>query len=284
MSTSSPRPKTIAILTGGGDVPGLNPAIYTLTTRALREGFRVIGIKNGWKGAMSIDPTKDFEFQDYCIELDENIALVAAHSGSTFLHSSRVNPDKVPLADVPSHLTDRYTLPVNDLTEAVIENLRFLEVDYLVPIGGDDSLTFAARLHKQGIKLIGIPKTMDGDVPGTEYCIGFSTCVTRTIELTQAIRSSAGANERLMVIEVFGKNAGFSALLPTVGGAANHCVIPEHPFDMERLTQLMVESHHNSLEKYAVVLVSEGASFEGMQSHYPGQSIGELVSQELKHR
>jgi len=209
---------------------------------------------------------------------------VAAHSGSTFLHSSRVNPDKVPLADVPSHLTDRYTLPVNDLTEAVIENLRFLEVDYLVPIGGDDSLTFAARLHKQGIKLIGIPKTMDGDVPGTEYCIGFSTCVTRTIELTQAIRSSAGANERLMVIEVFGKNAGFSALLPTVGGAANHCVIPEHPFDMERLTQLMVESHHNSLEKYAVVMVSEGASFEGMQSHYPGQSIGELVSQELKHR
>ena len=283
MNASNQRQKTIAILTGGGDVPGLNPAINAITTRALREGFRVIGIKNGWKGAISIDPSKDFEYQDYCIELDENIATFAAHSGSTFLHSSRINPDKVVLSEVPTHLTAQYNHPINDLTQVVIDNLKFLNIDYLIPIGGDDSLNFAAKLHKAGIKLIAIPKTMDGDVPGTEYCIGFSTCVTRTIELTQAIRSSAGANERLMVIEVFGKNAGFSALLPTVGGAADHCVIPEFQFNIDRLAQLMVESHHNNLEKYAVVLVSEGASFEGMESHYPGQSIGELVAKELKH-
>ncbi len=283
MISSTPHSKTIAILTGGGDVPGLNPAINAITTRAVREGFRVIGIKNGWRGAYSIDPSKPIDQQEYCMLLDETLVNTSAHSGSTFLHSSRANADKVPQSEIPAYLSHKYTNSINDLTQEVIDNLKYMGVDYLIPIGGDDTLNFAARLSKAGIKIIAIPKTMDGDVPGTEYCIGFSTCVTRTIELTQAVRSSAGSNERLMVIEVFGKNAGFSALLPTVGGAADHCVIPEHQFNIDRLAELMVESHHNNPERYAVVLVSEGASYENMQSLYPGQSIGELVARELKH-
>jgi 6-phosphofructokinase 1 len=285
--------KTIGILTGGGDVPGLNPAIRAVTLRAVKEGFRVIGIKNGWKGVISIDPSLSFEEQDYCMELNEKVVNKIGRTGGTFLHSSRTKADKVPKKNVPEHLKDTYKDEFNDLTPEAVKNLNYLGIDYLIPIGGDDTLSYGVRLHKEGIKVIAIPKTMDGDVPGTEYCIGFSTCVTRTIELTHDLRTCAGSHERIMVVEVFGRNAGFSALLPTVGGAADRCVIPEHPFDIELLTELLVEDRLKNPSKYSIVLVSEGALFKGgtikyedeetdMFGHKKLGGIGEEVGKMIK--
>lgn len=293
MKMSPKNGKTIAILTGGGDVPGLNPAIRATTLRALREGYRVIGIRNGWKGVISIDPTRPFEDQEYCMELQQPLVDKIGRTGGTFLHSSRTKANKVPLKDIPDHLKGLYKDEINDLTPAALENLKYLGVDYLVPIGGDDTLSYGLRLHNEGIKVVAIPKTMDGDVPGTEYCIGFSTCITRTIELTHALRTSAGSHERFLVLEVFGRNAGFSALLPTVSGAADRCVIPEHPFNMEHLTELMVADRNRNPSKYSVVLVSEGASIEGESEVFESQEtdhfghkklggIGELVGSQLK--
>ena len=293
MSNKKNNPKTIGILTGGGDVPGLNPAIRAVTIRALREGYRVIGIKNGWKGVISINPSKPKDDQDYCIVLNEALVNRLGRTGGTFLHSSRTKADKVTLEEVPDHLIDKYKESYNDLTEDAVANLNYMGIDYLIPIGGDDTLSYAVRLHQAGIKLIGIPKTMDGDVPGTEYCIGFSTCITRTIELTHALRTCAGSHERFLVLEVFGRNAGFSALLPTVGGAADRCVIPEHTFNIEQLTALMVEDRNNNPSKYAVVLVSEGATFDGGDIVYSSNEkdafghkklggIGEIIGNQLK--
>lgn len=285
--------KTIAILTGGGDVPGLNPAIRAITIRAIREGFKVIGIKNGWKGVISINPLLPLEEQPYCMQLDDHIVNRLGRTGGTFLHSSRTKADKVHLSEVPDHLTGNYKDEYNDLTQEAVKNLQHLGIDYLIPIGGDDTLSYAVRLHREGVKTIGIPKTMDGDVPGTEYCIGFSTCVTRTIELTHALRTCAGSHERFLVLEVFGRNAGFSALLPTVGGAADRCVIPEHQINIEQLAALMVEDRNNNPSKYSVVLVSEGASYEGGNIVYSSHEtdafghkklggIGEDIGMQLK--
>jgi 6-phosphofructokinase 1 len=160
---------------------------------------------------------------------------------------------------VPEHLRDIYDAESNDLTPEVLQNLDFLEVDYLIPIGGDDTLSYAERLQKEGVRSVAIPKTMDNDVPGTDYCIGFSTCVTRTIEMTHGLRTTAGSHERILVIEVFGRYAGFTALLPTMAGAADRCVIPEHPFDIAHLAELLVEDRRSNPSTYSVVLVSEGA-------------------------
>ncbi|MCU4176538.1 6-phosphofructokinase [Carboxylicivirga sp. N1Y90] len=293
MTLIKSTPKTIGILTGGGDVPGLNPAIRAVTIRAIHEGYRVIGIRNGWKGVISINPSLSIHEQPFLFELNENIVNRLGRTGGTFLHSSRTKANKVALADVPEHLKGDYKDEYNDLTDEAVRNLKYVGIDYLVPIGGDDTLSYAVRLHHEGIKLIAIPKTMDGDVPGTEYCIGFSTCVTRTIELTHALRTCAGSHERFLVLEVFGRNAGFSALLPTVGGAADRCVIPEHEFNIEQLTALMVEDRNNNPSKYSVVLVSEGATFEGGDTVYSSNEtdafghkklggIGEMIGSQLK--
>ncbi|TRX70458.1 6-phosphofructokinase [Carboxylicivirga sp. M1479] len=293
MTIKKHTPKTIAILTGGGDVPGLNPAIRAITIRASREGYNIIGIKNGWKGVISINPSLPIEEQDYCMVLNDHTVNRLGRTGGTFLHSSRTKADKVPLKDIPTHLKDIYKNEFNDLTPEAVKNLKHLGIDYLIPIGGDDTLSYAVRLHHEGVRTIGIPKTMDGDVPGTEYCIGFSTCITRTIELTHALRTCAGSHERFLVLEVFGRNAGFSALLPTVGGAADRCVIPEHPINIEQLTALMVEDRQNNPSKYSVVLVSEGASYEGGNIQYSSHEtdafghkklggIGEDIGQQLK--
>ena len=224
----------IGILTGGGDVPGLNPAIRAVTIRALREGYKVIGIRRGWKGLVDTirDPQADNSSNFF--ELTEEIVNKAGRTGGTFLHSSRTRASHVPKAAVPEHLKDKYTDEINDLTPEVLKNLEFIGIDYLIPIGGDDTLSYAVRLSKEGVKVVAIPKTMDNDVPGTDYCIGFSTCITRTIELTHDLRTCAGSHERLLVLEVFGRYAGFSAMLPTLAGAANRCVIPEYQFDIER--------------------------------------------------
>lgn len=285
---------TIGILTGGGDVPGLNPAIRAITIRAVREGYRVLGIRRGWAGLVDLVPDKNADNSANVQRLTEDIVNRAGRTGGTFIHTSRTRPSHLPKALVPEHLADQYTNEINDITPAVLENLRFLGVDYLIPIGGDDTLSYAHRLHQEGIPVVAIPKTMDNDVPGTDYCIGFGTCVTRTIELAHTLRTSAGSHERFLVIEVFGRYAGYTALLPTMAGAADRCVIPEHPFDIEQLTKLLVYDRNRHPSKYAVVLVSEGAkmqahdemSFESSETDQYGHrklgGIGDKVAARLK--
>ncbi len=263
MTTTRSNGKTIGILTGGGDVPGLNPAIRAVTVRALREGYRVVGIRRGWSGLIEIDRDRG-DAGGAALELNEEVVNKVGRTGGTFLHTSRTRPSHVPLVNIPDHLRDRYGDEVNDLTPEVLANLEFLGIDTLIPIGGDDTLSYGQRLHQEGVPVIALPKTMDNDVPGTDYCIGFSTCVTRTIEMTHALRTSAGSHERFLVIEVFGRYAGYTALLPTMAGAANRCVIPEHIFDIEQLCELMSEDRREHPSRYSVVLVSEGATFKGM--------------------
>ena len=283
----------IAILTGGGDVPGLNPAIRAVTIRALREGYTVIGLRRGWAGIMEIVRDKKADNGRNFVYLTREVVDRAGRTGGTFLHSSRTKPSKVPKAHVPEHLKDKYTDEINDLTPEVLKNLEYLGVDYLIPIGGDDTLSYAVRLYKEGIKVVAIPKTMDNDVPGTDYCIGFSTCVTRTIALTNNLRTVAGSHERFLVLEVFGRYAGFTALLPTMAGAANRCVIPEHQFDIEQLTELLSKDRVNNPSHYSILLASEGAMFKGGEMVFKDRStdayghaklggIGDLISDEIK--
>ncbi len=254
--------RTIGILTGGGDVPGLNPAIRAVTVRALREGFQVLGIRRGWAGLIEIDRDRK-NGSDHVINLTEEVVNKVGRTGGTFLHSSRTRPSHVPLTAMPDHLRDRYGDDVNDLSEEVLANIEYLGIDTLVPIGGDDTLSYGVHLHERGVPVIALPKTMDNDVPGTDYCIGFSTCVTRTIAMTHALRTSAGSHERFLVIEVFGRYAGFTALLPTMAGAANRCVIPEHTFDIDHLCERLSKDRRKNPSNYSVVLVSEGATFTG---------------------
>ncbi len=287
------KPGVIGILTGGGDVPGLNPAIRAVTIRALREGYKVIGIRRGWAGLVDTVREKDADNSNNFQVLTEEIVNKAGRTGGTFLHTSRTNPAKVRQDRVPEHLRSKYPDKVNDVTEEVLKNLDFIGIDYLIPIGGDDTLSYAVRLYQEGVKVVAIPKTMDNDVPGTDYCIGFSTCVTRTIELSNRLRTVAGSHERLMVLEVFGRYAGFTAMLPTMAGAAHRCVIPEYKFKIERLAELLMLDRRNNPSRYSVVLVSEGAMFEGGEMVFQDKTtdafghaklggIGDLVSERLK--
>jgi len=284
---------TIAILTGGGDVPGLNPAIRAVTIRAIREGYQVIGIRHGWAGTIELLRDNKADNSDNYQFLTEEIVNKTGRTGGTFLHSSRTRPSHVAREGVPEHLQDTYNAEMNDLTPEVIKNLDFLGVDYLIPIGGDDTLSYGVRLHQEGVKVIAIPKTMDNDVPGTDYCIGFSTCVTRITMMTNILRTSAGSHERFLVMEIFGRYAGFTAMLPTMAGAANRCVIPEYKFNIESLTELLANDRYQNPSRYSIVLVSEGAMFEGGEmvfqdtakdayGHAKLGGIGDLVSAKLK--
>ena len=289
----SDKKGTIAILTGGGDVPGLNPAIRAITIRALREGYNVVGIRRGWAGLVDYDCDAGADNSENVVSLTESIVNRAGRTGGTFLHTSRTRPSHLPRERVPQHLTG-YEAPINDVTKDVLKNLAHIGVDVLIPIGGDDTLSYGKRLHDEGVNVVAIPKTMDNDVYGTDYCIGFSTCVTRTIELTHRIRTSAGSHERFLVIEVFGRYAGFTALLPTMAGAADRCVIPEHAVNVEQLTELLTYDRNRNPSRYSVVLVSEGAhlatqdgmSFESdetdMFGHRKLGGVGDKVAAALK--
>lgn len=292
MATPKKTGGIIGILTGGGDVPGLNPAIRAVTIRALREGYKVIGLRRGWAGITEIVREDDYDNSNNYQFLTEEIVNRAGRTGGTFLHTSRTRPSSVKKAEVPEHLKDIYTDDVNDLTPEVLKNLDWLGVDFLIPIGGDDTLSYGVRLYQEGVKVVAIPKTMDNDVPGTDYCIGFSTCVTRTIQMTNSLRTIAGSHERLLVLEVFGRYAGFTAMLPTMAGAANRCVIPEYKFNIDRLAELLIADRSHNPSKYSVVLVSEGSMFEGGEMVFTSQEkdayghaklggIGDLVSNRL---
>jgi 6-phosphofructokinase 1 len=283
----------IAILTGGGDVPGLNPAIRAVTIRANREGYKVIGLRRGWGGITELIRDQKADNSNCYQVLTDDIVNKAGRTGGTFLHTSRTRPSHMSKESVPEHLKGTYNAEKNDLTQEVIKNLEWLGVDYLIPIGGDDTLSYGVHLYKKGVKVIAIPKTMDNDVPGTDYCIGFSTCVSRTIQMINTLRTSAGSHERIMVLEVFGRYAGFTAMLPTMAGAANRCVIPEYEFDIDLLTRLLVEDRNHNPSKYSIVLVSEGAMFKGGEMIFSGSEkdayghaklggIGDVVSEQIK--
>jgi 6-phosphofructokinase 1 len=271
MANINVKKGVIGILTGGGDVPGLNPAIRAVTLRALHEGYEVIGFRRGWAGI--VDMVRDEK-----------------HDNSN--NFQRLNPGRVSKSSVPDHLKGQFNAEKNDLTPEVLKNLSWLGIEYMIPIGGDDTLSYGVRLYQEGVRVVAIPKTMDNDVPGTDYCIGFSTCITRTIQMTNSLRTSAGSHERFMVLEVFGRYAGFTAMLPTMAGAANRCVIPEHNFDIEQLTELLVHDRNKNPSHYSIVLVSEGAMFKGGEmvfqrdasdafGHKKLGGIGDLVSEEL---
>jgi ATP-dependent phosphofructokinase / diphosphate-dependent phosphofructokinase len=292
MANINVKKGVIGILTGGGDVPGLNPAIRAVTFRALREGYEVIGIRRGWGGLVDIVRDDKYDNSNNFQRLTEDVVNRAGRTGGTFLHSSRTNPARVSKSSVPDHLKDQYAEERNDLTPEALKNLAWLGIEYMIPIGGDDTLSYGVRLYQEGVRVVAIPKTMDNDVPGTDYCIGFSTCVTRTIQMTNDLRTSAGSHERFMVLEVFGRYAGFTAMLPTMAGAANRCVIPEHKFNIEQLTELLVHDRNRNPSRYSIVLVSEGAMFEGGEMVFQTSSadafghkklggIGDLVSEEL---
>ena len=293
MATHKTTKGIIAILTGGGDVPGLNPAIRAVTIRANREGYKVIGLRRGWAGISELirdhkaDNSNNFQI------LTDDIVNKAGRTGGTFLHTSRTKPSQMSRTSVPEHLQSIYNAEYNDITPEIIKNLEWLGVDYLIPIGGDDTLSYGVHLYKKGVNVVAIPKTMDNDVPGTDYCIGFSTCISRTIQMANSLRTSAGSHERLLVLEVFGRYAGFTAMLPTLAGAANRCVIPEYEFDIAQLTKLLVEDRNLNPSKYSVVIVSEGAMFKGGEmifadsekdayGHAKLGGIGDMVSAKLK--
>ena len=293
MANINVKKGVIGILTGGGDVPGLNPAIRAVTFRALREGYEVIGIRRGWAGLVDMVRDEKHDNSNNFQRLTEDVVNRAGRTGGTFLHSSRTNPARVSKNSVPEHLRDQFSAEKNDLTPEVLKNLAWLGIEYMIPIGGDDTLSYGVRLYQEGVRVVAIPKTMDNDVPGTDYCIGFSTCITRTIQMTNALRTSAGSHERFMVLEVFGRYAGFTAMLPTMAGAAHRCVIPEHKFNIDRLAELLSGDRRRNPSRYSVVLVSEGAMFEGGEMVFESDTtdafghkklggIGDLVSEKIK--
>jgi len=295
MAIGGSRKGAIGILTGGGDVPGLNPAIRAVTFRAIGEGYDVIGLRRGWGGLVNIVRDERYDNSDSFVVLTQEIVDRVGRTGGTFLHTSRTNPSRVGKDSVPDHLKGTYGQEKNDLTSEVLRNLEWLGIEYMIPIGGDDTLSYGVRLHQEGVKVVAIPKTMDNDVPGTDYCIGFSTCVTRTIEMTNRLRTSAGSHERLLILEVFGRYAGFSAMLPTLAGAAHRCVIPEYPFSLDRLAELLALDRRRNPSRYAIALVSEGATVQGGEMQFVGEAtdafghkklggIGDFVAREVKAR
>jgi len=256
--------RTIGILTGGGDVPGLNPCIKQLVIRASQLGIRVLGIRKGWGGLLNYSPDNDLKDENI-LPLDAANVRRIDRSGGTILHTSRTNPSAVSYKDAPLFLRDAFSDPTKkeDFTSHVLKNLAHLNIDLLVPIGGDDTLSFALRLHKEGFPVIGIPKTMDNDVIGTDYCIGFSTAITRSVNFIHALRTSAGSHERIAVIELFGRYCGETSLISGYLAGVERVVISEVPFDIDLLAGLLVDDRQQNPSRYAMLTISEGASIKG---------------------
>ncbi len=257
--------RTIGILTGGGDVPGLNPCIKQLVLQAFQMGIRVLGIRKGWAGLLDYSIDNPDSTSKHIVLLDPAGVRTIDRSGGTILHTSRTNPSAVKYNDAPSFLRDRYTdaSEKHDFTEHVLANLSHLEIDLLIPIGGDDTLSFGLRLHQEGFPVIAIPKTMDNDVIGTDYCIGFSTAVTRSVNFIHALRTSAGSHERIAVIEVFGRYCGETSLISGYLAGVERVVISEVPFDIDQLAGFLVDDRRRNPSHYAMLTISEGASIQG---------------------
>jgi 6-phosphofructokinase len=252
----------IAILTGGGDVPGLNPCIKALVTRADEAGYRVMGIRRGWAGLLCYNPEDERQRWRYAIPLDAHSVRTVDRTGGTFLHTSRANPANVPADGVPEFLRGSDWSPDQarqDYTAHVLGVIEGLGIDVIVVIGGDDTLSYAERLHREGVSVVGIPKTMDNDVFGTDYCIGFSTAVTRSVNFINQLRTTTGSHERIAVIELFGRNSGETSLIAAYLSGVDRAIISEVPFDPEKVSALIMQDKLNNPSNYAMLTISEGA-------------------------
>jgi 6-phosphofructokinase len=262
----------IGILTGGGDVPGLNPCIKAVVERVIDDGHEVLGIRRGWGGLVDIDPDDDATVGEHTLRLDLARVRTVDRTGGTFLHTSRTNPGKVATEEVPDFLADTIEGDgPHDLTRHVLRVLDRLGVDALIPIGGDDTLSYGLRMHQEGVPVVAIPKTMDNDVHGTDYCIGFSTAVTRSVQFIHQLRTSTGSHERIAVVELFGRYSGETSLISAYLSSADRAVISEVPCDVERLAGLLVQDRAANPSNYAICTVSEGAKLEGGELFLSGE-------------
>jgi 6-phosphofructokinase len=261
--------KTIGILTGGGDVPGLNPCIKAVVTGALEERYRVIGILRGWAGLLNYNFDEPSTYDNNLRNLEAKDVRTVDRTGGTFLHTSRTNPANISAGQAPDFLKNSgWGQPIGDkgtidYTDYILNNIERLGIDVVVTIGGDDTLSFAVRLHKEGVPVLAIPKTMDNDVYGTDYCIGFSTAVTRSVDFITSIRTTAGSHERIAVVELFGRNSGETSLISAYLAFVDRAIISEVPFNVDRLTKFLMEDKQVNPSHYAVMTISEGAIFEG---------------------
>ena len=288
----------IGILTGGGDVPGLNPCIKAVVNRAVDEGHEIVGIRRGWGGILWYNP-EDPDTHDFVIPLDKQRVRTVDRTGGTFLHTSRTHPGRVRPNEVPEFLRDpehpqaeAEDQSLRDFTPHVIRNLEHLDVDVLIPIGGDDTLSYGERLHSEGVPVVAIPKTMDNDVYGTDYCIGFSTAVTRSVHLINQLRTSAGSHERIAVVELFGRNSGETSLISSYLAGVDRALISEIPFDPELLADFVMQDKNSNPSNYCMVTISEGAHMVGGKVIEYGEAdayghrklggIGEITGQALK--
>ncbi len=254
----------IGILTGGGDVPGLNAAIKAVVRRLTDEGHLVVGIRRGWAGLLDCQPDDPASVARNTLALDREAVRTVARTGGTFLHTSRTNPAKVKAKDTPQFLKGEVKGEgPQDFTPHVLEILDKLGIEGLIPIGGDDTLSYGLRLHDEGIPIVAIPKTMDNDVSGTDYCIGFSTAVSRSVEFITNLRTSAGSHERLAVIELFGRNSGATSLFSAHLAGTDRAIISEVPFDPEKLGRLLLQDKRMNPSGYAMTTISEGAKMIG---------------------
>ncbi len=287
----------VGILTGGGDVPGLNSAIKAATLRLIEAGHEMLGIRRGWYGLLHLNMDDPDSIRKLTQPLDRAAVRTVDRTGGTFLHTSRTNPSNVKAKEVPeflkhatvfaSGLADRY-----DFTSHVLSVLHFLKLDALITIGGDDTLSYSLRLHQEGFPVVAIPKTMDNDVRGTDYCIGFSTSMTRALEFIQNMRTCTGSHERIGVVELFGRNSGATALIAAFLSGADRCVIAEVPFDIERLCDLLLADKRSNPSNYAMLVVSEGARPINGQTIERGEAdayghrklggIGDYISEQIK--
>jgi 6-phosphofructokinase len=290
--------RRIGILTGGGDVPGLNSVIKSVTYQATALGYEVIGIRRGWQGLTHLRPGPELD-PEYAVRLDRLNTRTIDRTGGTWLHTSRTNPRKMRGAKLPQTIAAERLASMQtgddlyDITPVVLDNIAALGLDYLIPIGGDDTQSFSFRLVEAGVPLIGIPKTMDNDVRGTEYCIGFSTAIGRAKELINRQRTTLGSHERIGVFRIFGRDAGFTALL-TAYVTSTRCLIPEARYDLDRLASLIAEDKRNNPSPYAIVITAEGAIWEGGQlgeygeadsfGHRHKVNVGEALADEIKKR
>jgi ATP-dependent phosphofructokinase / diphosphate-dependent phosphofructokinase len=289
----------IGILTGGGDVPGLNPCIKAVVYRALEEGHEVIGIRRGWGGILEFNRDDPESFDKYMVKLDRKAVRTIDRTGGTFLHSSRTNPSKVKPGAVPAFLRDpehpeaeAEDNRLRDFTPHVLGNLEHLGIETLIPIGGDDTLSYGERLHREGFPVVAIPKTMDNDVYGTDFCIGFSTAVTRSVQFIHQLRTSAGSHERIAVVELFGRNSGETSLISSYLAGVDRALISEVPFDPERLAELVMQDKNSNPSNYAMVTISEGAHMLGGKVIEYGEAdayghrklggIGQITGEALK--
>jgi 6-phosphofructokinase len=292
--------KKLGVLTGGGDVPGLNPAIKAVVEKAVDEGWDVLGIRRGWGGLLHCNLDSPQSRKNLFIPLSRSVVRTIDRTGGTFLHTSRTNPQRVKASEVPDFLegtaepADKTGKEdIYDFTPHVLKVVEFLELDALVAIGGDDTLSYAARLHQEGFPIVAIPKTMDNDVYGTDYCIGFSTAVTRSVDFITNLRTPSGSHERIAIVELFGRNSGETSLIAAYLADVDRAIISEVPFDIQRLALLLVQDKYNNPSNYAIMTISEGArELGGDLIHYGGDEdayghkklggIGAVTGEKLK--